>query len=283
MAPAAQDGQEARRLTYGGCTDVGPVRAGNEDHLLLDGDVGLFVVADGMGGHKAGEIASHLAVTTVAEDIHAAHSSDIKPEPDPAGGDLPAARLSGALRRANARVYATGASDPELSGMGTTITALLMGTHDAIIGSVGDSRAYLVRGGTTVQLTRDDTWLVSMLGLDGAREAAARAHPMRHVLTSIIGARDGVAPEMVSVPVEGGDLFVLTTDGLHNVVDDETIGRLAGSAPPEAAASRLVQEALARHTTDNVTVVIVRAGSIPVVSGRTRGQAGGTAPRLDPS
>ncbi len=235
------------------------MRAGNEDHLLLDADVGLFVVADGMGGHKAGEIASHLAVATVAEDIRAAHASGITPEPDPAGGDLPAARLSGALRRANARVYATGASDPELKGMGTTITALLMGARDAVIGSVGDSRAYLVRGGTAVQLTRDDTWLVTMLGHDGAREAAARSHPMRHVLTSIIGSRDGAAPEVVSVPVEGGDLFVLTTDGLHNVVDDETIGRLAGSGPPDEAAARLVQEALARHTTDNVTVVVVRA------------------------
>jgi len=110
-----------------------------------------------------------------------------------------------------------------------------------------------------VQLTHDDTWLVSMLGLDGARGAAARAHPMRHVLTSIIGSRDGSEAEVLAIPLERGDLFVLTTDGLHNVVDDETIGRLAVSAPPEEAARRLVQEALARRTTDNVTVVVVRA------------------------
>ena len=228
------------------------MRDGNEDHLLLDADVGLFVVADGMGGHQAGEIAAHLAVTTVAENLRAAHG-----EADP--GALKATQLAGALRHANALVYATGAADPALAGMGTTITALLINLDEAVIGSVGDSRAYLVRGGTTVQLTHDDTWLVSMLGLDGAREAAARAHPMRHVLTSIIGSRDGSEPEVVSVPLERGDLFVLTTDGLHNVVDDETIGRLAASAPPDEAARRLVQEALERRTTDNVTVVVVRA------------------------
>jgi len=245
-------GRDARRITYGGHSDVGPVRAGNEDHLLLDAGLGLYVVADGMGGHQAGEVASHLAVATVAEDLAAAQGGA-----DPRAGR--ASQLADALRHANARVYATGTADPALTGMGTTITALLVDADAAVIGSVGDSRAYLVRAGTTVQLTHDDTWLVSMLGLDGAREAAARAHPMRHVLTSIIGSRDEAEPEVVSVPLERGDLFVLTTDGLHNVVDEATIGRLAASAPPGEAARRLVQEALERQTTDNVTVVVVRA------------------------
>jgi serine/threonine protein phosphatase PrpC len=254
------EGQGVRRVTSGGYSDVGPVRAANEDHLLLDTDLGLFVVADGMGGHQAGEIASQLAVATVAEELRAARApASAGPDAHGPSAGLPATRLSGALQHANARVYATGAADPALTGMGTTITALLMGASDAVIGSVGDSRAYLVRSGTTVQLTHDDTWLVSALGLDGAREAAARSHPMRHVLTSIIGSRDGHEPEVVSVPVQAGDVFVLTTDGLHNVVDDATIGRLAASAPPEEAAQRLVREALARRTTDNVTVVVVRA------------------------
>ncbi len=238
---------------------MGPVRAANEDHLLLDAEVGLFVVADGMGGHQAGEVASHLAVATVADAIRAEYGARGAGSDVGSAGDLAASRLKGALQRANARVYTTGAADPSLVGMGTTITALLMGPSDVVIGSVGDSRAYLVRGGTTLQLTHDDTWLASLLGGDGARDAAARAHPMRHVLTHIVGSRDGSEPELVSVAVQPEDVFVLTTDGLHNVVDDFTIGQLAVSGPPEQAARRLVDEALVRRTTDNVTVVVVRA------------------------
>jgi serine/threonine protein phosphatase PrpC len=259
---AAAKAWRAGRITSGGCTDVGPVREANEDHLLLDASLGLFVVADGMGGHQAGEVASHLAVDTVAQDLRAAPALPLTQSlSDGDAAAEPARRLGGALRNANARVFATGEGDPALSGMGTTITALLMGADHAVIGSVGDSRAYLVRGESTVQLTHDDTWLASVLGRrDGGQDAASRTHPMRHVLTSVIGARESGEPEVLSVPLEAGDLFVLTTDGLHNVVDDDTIGRIARAAPPDEAAQQLVQEALRRQTTDNVTVVVVRAG-----------------------
>ena len=142
--------------------------------------------------------------------------------------------------------------------MGTTLTAVVVGPSSASIASVGDSRVYRVRAGHVEQLTRDDTWLMSVFGPEGAREAAARAHPMRHVLTSVIGAREVPRSELLVVPIESGDVFVLTTDGLHNVVDDETIGRLAAGAPATVAAERLVQEAIARRTTDNVTAVVVR-------------------------
>ena len=157
----------------------------------------------------------------------------------------------------NAQVVEAGERDPDLSGMGTTLTALAVGPGHVAIASVGDSRGYLVRDGAVQQLTHDDTWLVSVLGGAAAREAAARAHPMRHVLTSIVGARDGAAPEVVSHDARSGDVFVLTTDGLHNVVDDDTIGRLVAEGGLEEAAARLVAEALARRTTDNATAVVI--------------------------
>jgi protein phosphatase len=142
--------------------------------------------------------------------------------------------------------------------MGTTLTVLWLQPAAAVIASVGDSRAYRLRNGSAEQLTKDDTWLTTVLGAEGAREAAARAHPMRHVLTSVIGSRDISAPELQVVPVEPGDVFVLTTDGLHNVLDEPMLARLAADGPAAAGARRLVESAIAHKTTDNITAVVVR-------------------------
>ncbi len=243
-----------------GRTDTGPVRTANEDHWHIDAGRGLFIVADGMGGHQAGEVAAHLAVAEVVADLVASAGDGFA---WPLGRDTAQSRavnrIGHALRRANDAVYSAGVADPALVGMGTTLTVLLVDGGDAIIGSVGDSRAYLVRGSGIELLTHDDTWLASVLGNDGAREAAARSHPMRHVLTSVIGAREPARPEVLMREVQAGDILVLATDGLHNVVDDETIGQLVRGYRPEVAAQGLVEAALARGTTDNVTVVVVHA------------------------
>jgi PPM family protein phosphatase len=255
----AEDGPVVMRAHAAGHTDTGPVRAGNEDALRIEAALGLYAVADGMGGHRAGEVASHLALATLVDQVSASRQPGFSwpygrdPERDDASNEL-----AHAVRAANARVVEAGELDPQLSGMGTTLTALALGAGQVAIASVGDSRGYLVRDGAVRLLTHDDTWLASVMGRDAAREAAARSHPMRHVLTSIVGARDAAEPELVLHDARAGDVFVLTTDGLHNVVDDDTIGRLAAEGGIDQAVTRLVGEALARRTTDNATVVIIR-------------------------
>jgi len=245
-------------VTAAGRSDTGPVRTANEDHWHIDAGRGIFVVADGMGGHQAGEVAAHLAVAEVVADLVAsAQEAFAWPLGRDAHQSRAANRLTHALRRANDAVYAAGVADPDLMGMGTTVTVLMVDGNEASIASVGDSRAYLVRGSGIELLTHDDTWLASVLGRDGAREAAARAHPMRHVLTSVIGAREAARPEVLTLAVGAGDIVVLATDALHNVVEDASIGHLVRGQRPEAAADALVGAALAAGTTDNVTVVVV--------------------------
>lgn len=240
-----------------GASDTGPVRTANEDHWHIDAARGVFVVADGMGGHQAGEVAAHLAVAEVLADLEASAAASFAWPHGEGQGSRRCARLRHALLRANSAVYDAGAADPELVGMGTTLTVLLVEDGETAVGSVGDSRAYLVRGDGVEQLTHDDTWLASVLGRDGAREAAARAHPMRHVLTSVIGARASGEPEVIDVPTAPGDILVLASDGLHNVVDDASIGALVRGVAAAVGAQQLIDEALANGTTDNVTVVVI--------------------------
>lgn len=247
-------------IAAAGLSDTGPVRTVNEDHWMVDPSRGLFVVADGMGGHQAGEVASRMAVAELAADLAASAAADFAWPLGRVEGPGSRARLRHALLRANDAVCAAGAADPALVGMGTTLTALLLEPGRATIGSVGDSRAYLVRGDTVDQITHDDTWLASVLGRDEARAAAARAHPMRHVLTSVIGTRVGGEPEVVAIETAPGDIFVLASDGLHNVIDDARIAARVRGVSPADAAARLVRDAIDAGTTDNVTVVVVHQG-----------------------
>lgn len=259
MTEMAAGAGRAVGVEAAGWSDAGPVRAINEDHWVANTALGLYVVADGMGGHQAGEVASHLAIGEVVADVTASAESDFGwPLGQEPGLTLEANRIRHALLRANGAVLAAGMADPERTGMGTTVTALLVGAARAAVGSVGDSRAYLVRDAETRLLTHDDTWLASVMGTSGATSAAARSHPMRHVLTNVIGAAGGGRPEIVELSLAQGDVVVLATDGLHNVVDDNRIGAMTEGLSVSAAARTLVDDAVARGTTDNVTAVVVR-------------------------
>jgi len=245
-------------LSVGSRTDVGP-RKMNQDHLGWWPELGLYVVADGMGGHNAGEVASHLAVETIHGFIaESATSSDITwPFGLEVKNSIDLNRLTTAVRLANRKIYSEGSKAAELSGMGTTVVAALVTGDRLALVSVGDSRIYRYRRGTLEQLTSDDTWLASVLGSKQAEDADP-SHPLRHVLTSVVGTRDDLKPESREEQLEPGDTFVLCTDGVHGRLDSAALTSvLASSSTAADGAERLVGEALTRGTSDNATAMVI--------------------------
>lgn len=230
-------------------TDKGCVRSNNEDYCLVQPDVGLFVVADGMGGARAGERASRLAVDTVAEMVQAAPSRDSQV-------------LLRAVEEANRRVLEAAHSDPKLEGMGTTLVAALELEEGLEIASVGDSRAYVLDGDGFRAITDDQTWVNEVgrpLGLD---EESLRTHPMRHVLTMAIGASAPLAVNYYSVPLKGPSLVLMCSDGLHGVVEGGKLEHILRRGSPETplaeSCQRLIDAAKEAGGPDNITVLLLR-------------------------
>jgi PPM family protein phosphatase len=221
-------------------------RTTNEDAFLVDPSRGLFVVADGMGGHNAGEVASSLAVKAIGEFLA---------DGTPASLNV----LDEALRLANDRILSVAGEKPDYSGMGTTVAAVYLRDGEAVYAHAGDSRVYLWHKGVMKQLTRDDSWVAAaMNGLsDDAREI--EQHPMRHVLTKVVGLRPELQPSVAETPFVAGDVLLLCSDGVHGAVSVEKLGQLVASSKPVASvAESVVREALAHGATDNVTAVVVR-------------------------
>jgi protein phosphatase len=245
-----------------GLSDVGRVRRRNEDSLALDPSLGIVLVADGMGGYPGGDLASRAAADHVLERLRAERS--------PAPGDRPAEDwvgvMSAAVVGAHEAVRALAVGDAELAGMGTTLTALALVTEREtwVVGHVGDSRAYLLRHGSFRQLTRDDTWVQQKIDEDLLTPTQARRHPFSHILTQCLGLDPTPAPQVLSGRIQQGDLFLLCSDGLVGMLDEEIIAdalraHVRGPGTPaevEGAVRTLVAEALARGGTDNVTVAL---------------------------
>jgi serine/threonine protein phosphatase PrpC len=231
----------------------------NQDHLGWWPDLGLFVVADGMGGHNGGEVASHLAVETIYGFIEeSARSSDITwPFGLEVQNSIDVNRLTTAVRLANRKIYGEGARNAELSGMGTTVVAALVAGDRMALVSVGDSRIYRLRNGRLEQLTSDDTWLASVLGAQQAEDADP-GHPLRHVLTSVVGTRDDLKPASREEQLRAGDTFVMCTDGVHGRLDQAALTSvLARATTAEDGAEKLVNEAITRGTSDNATALVI--------------------------
>ena len=230
-------------------SDKGCVRSNNEDYCLIEPDLGLYVLADGMGGAKAGERASRLAVDTVAEMVLLAQRRDSQV-------------LLSAVEEANRRVREASHSDPSLEGMGTTLVAALEVGDELLIASVGDSRAYLLDRNGFRAITEDQSWVNEVgrpLGLD---EESLRNHPMRHVLTMAIGASAPLTVNYYSVELKRGSLILICSDGLHGVLEApqlEAILRqgLNGTSLDESC-RQLIEAAKDAGGPDNVTAVLMR-------------------------
>jgi protein phosphatase len=229
-----------------GVTDAGKVRRNNEDSLLVgEGkDETLFAVADGIGGFEAGEVASRIA-TEVLSDLE------------------PGSSFEEAIQEANRRILAAGRGDERLSGMGTTVVAIRFGgTHEepvAEVAHVGDSRAYLLRGGDLGPVTEDHSLVAELVRSGDLTRAQAAEHPQKNLITRALGAEEDVEVDTAVIAVEAGDCFLLCSDGLTDMVPEDRISEILTESPgdPERTARRLLSAALDAGGTDNVTVVVV--------------------------
>jgi serine/threonine protein phosphatase PrpC len=256
------------QLSVAAGTDVGRIRAGNEDNLYADADQerGLFIVADGMGGHAAGEVASEMAVQIVAREL-----GEVADVGDAETGAL----MTRALKAANAAIYERTIVEAEKQGMGTTASCLLLGQGQYRIGHIGDSRIYLMRDGTFRQLTKDHSYVQEQVDAGFLTPEQARYHPYSNVITRCVGANADVEVDLLHGTLQAGDLFLLASDGLTGMVDDPLLRRLIEARQsPGRMVDALINEANRRGGLDNITAIIVQVQAVGSASGGGRRTTG---------
>lgn len=249
-------------LEVSGLSDVGRTRTRNEDAFDVEPEVGLVVVADGMGGCPAGDVASRMAVEALVDHFKSARQSSTS-----VGAELPEEEarvfMEDGVKRANVRILRYARDHPEREGMGTTLTAFQVdpGSGDFVVGHVGDSRIYRLREGELAQLTRDHTWVQTQVEKGSITQEAARLHPYGHILSQALGVDPELKIEVHSGRVAEGDLYVLCTDGLTTVLSDgDLLARLASGDGKDLdqIARDLVEAANEGGAPDNVTVGLIR-------------------------
>lgn len=233
-----------------GGTHVGRKRKSNEDAFRVDSERGIFVVADGMGGHAAGEIASQIAADTALELLVGA-VDDGRPAAD---------SLHGVFEEAHRRISTCCTDEPATKGMGTTLTAAVLATSGAVtIGHIGDSRAYIYSGSGLTQLTVDHSWVQQEVDAGRLSPEASRTHPLSHILTRVLSSTDIPRPDLFTAQLRPGDLLLLCSDGLYNMVDPATLlGLLQLDLSPITLVDKLIVTANKNGGADNITVIVVR-------------------------
>ena len=243
-----------------GLSDVGMRREKNEDSYLINAGIGLFIVADGMGGHVGGEFASQLAVKTVEEIVDEIHrndetsileDNDIKP-------DDYISQLKYAIQMASNNIYDEAKKESSLKGMGTTSVVLLVRNDRVFIANVGDSRGYLIRDGQITQLTEDHSLVGEQLRAGVISEYAAKGHKLRNIITRSVGFQEEVEIDVVVKIPREGDIYMLCSDGLTNMVDDNELLEIINENTLEESCHVLVDMANARGGDDNITLILNR-------------------------
>lgn len=244
------------RIVSCGITDVGLKRSQNEDNFLINEELNLFVVADGMGGHNGGEYASAICVNTVEEIVESMEVGDEVPidEDDPV--ELVREKLRYALRLSGRRIYEKAAESPEFHGMGTTAVAMLVENGNAFIAHVGDSRLYLVRGDRVEQVTEDHSFVARQVKAGVLTEEEAKSHRMRNVIYRSLGYQEDVEVDVQVLAIKNGDRFLLCSDGLSGHVEDHEIFDFLNHGGPQDAARRMIDLACDRGGEDNITAVV---------------------------
>jgi len=244
-----------------GLTHVGRQRQHNEDSFLVEDKVKLYLVADGMGGHAAGEIASRIAVDSISEFIlHSKEDDGTWPHAYDEHYRRSTNKLMAAVRMANTRVLEAMRKDARLRGMGTTVVACLGDDDMMSFAHVGDSRAYLIRDGQLSRITNDHSWVFEQVQAGMLTEAEAEKHPLRNVITRALGGALSVSPDATEVESRSGDVYLLCSDGLTGMVpEDEILRVVTGSdGDLEKACKDLIDAANERGGLDNVTAVLIR-------------------------
>ena len=242
-----------------GHTDVGRKRDHNEDAFLVDEELGLFVVADGMGGHAGGGTASRIAVETIRARLQVAREAD--PDLFTHPGELEESSLREVLREAVESacqsIYQAAQGDPALAGMGTTVTAAVVAGSNTYIAHVGDSRCYLARKGHIYQVSEDHSLVNEQLKAGAITPEEARNSRFKNIITRSVGFEADVTVDMMGLEVEPGDRMVVCCDGLSNLVDDDEILDVITKAPLASAPAKLIDLANDRGGDDNITVIVV--------------------------
>lgn len=242
-------------------THVGMKRTNNEDAFSIREDLGLYLVADGMGGHSCGEVASRIAVDEIVRFCEAPTAGVESTWPYEYDNSLSfeANRLRTAISLANDQIQAYAAEHAESRGMGTTVVALQLHDDRAILAHVGDSRAYLFRGGTLQSLTSDHSWVNEQVKMGFLTLAEAQRHPFRNVITKALGSKGDASAEVSELPLMAGDTLLLCSDGLTSMVEDDLLVKLfSAEADLASLCAALISAANQAGGEDNITVTLVR-------------------------